>query len=164
MRQNSSYGNKLLLYFSLCGNSFIPSSFPRIPPVLLAEGEAEVWVRGTSTGNMLRRQPWCASVLSHIWLCDPTDCSLPGYSVHGIFQARDWSGLPLSSPGADGNSFSNTLVLMNFPGGSDGKASAYNVGDQVWSQGWEDLFEKEMATHSSILAWKIPWTEEPGRL
>ena len=29
---------------------------------------------------------------------------------------------------------------------------------------WEDLLEKEMATHSSILAWKIPWTEEPGRL
>ena len=34
----------------------------------------------------------------------------------------------------------------------------------VWSLGWEDLLEKEMATHSSILAWKIPWTEEPGRL
>ena len=30
--------------------------------------------------------------------------------------------------------------------------------------GWEDLLEKEMATHSSILAWRIPWTEEPGRL
>ena len=29
---------------------------------------------------------------------------------------------------------------------------------------WEDLLETEMATHSSILAWKIPWTEEPGRL
>ena len=34
----------------------------------------------------------------------------------------------------------------------------------VQSLGWEDLLEKEMATHSSILAWKIPWTEEPGRL
>ena len=32
---------------------------------------------------------------------------------------------------------------------------------QVQSLGWEDLLEKEMATHSSILAWKIPWTEEP---
>ena len=68
MRRNSSYGNKLLLYFSLCGNSFIPSSFPRIPPVLLAEGEGEVCVHGTSTGDMLRWQPWCASVLSRIWL------------------------------------------------------------------------------------------------
>ena len=35
---------------------------------------------------------------------------------------------------------------------------------QVWSLGWEDPLEKDMVTHSSILAWKIPWTEEPGRL
>ena len=34
----------------------------------------------------------------------------------------------------------------------------------VLSLGWEDLLEKEMATHSSNLAWKIPWTEEPGGL
>ena len=34
----------------------------------------------------------------------------------------------------------------------------------VQSLGQEDLLEKEMATHSSILAWKIPWTEEPGSL
>ena len=32
----------------------------------------------------------------------------------------------------------------------------------VQSLGWEDPLEKEMATHSSILAWEIPWTEEPG--
>ena len=35
---------------------------------------------------------------------------------------------------------------------------------QVRSLGWDDLMEKEIATHSSILAWNIPWTEEPGRL
>ena len=37
---------------------------------------------------------------------------------------------------------------------------------ETWIQslGWEDLLEKEMTTHSSILAWKMPWTEEPGRL
>ena len=35
---------------------------------------------------------------------------------------------------------------------------------QVYLLGREDLLEKEMATHSNILAWKIPWTEEPGRL
>ena len=35
---------------------------------------------------------------------------------------------------------------------------------RVWSLGREDPLEKEMATHSSILTWKIPWTEEPGRL
>ena len=35
---------------------------------------------------------------------------------------------------------------------------------QVQSLGWEDPLEKEMAAHSSTIAWKIPWTEEPGRL
>ena len=37
---------------------------------------------------------------------------------------------------------------------------------ETWAQslGWEDPLEKEMATHSSTLAWRIPWTEEPGRL
>ena len=35
---------------------------------------------------------------------------------------------------------------------------------RVWSLGWEDTLEKEMATHSSIRAWEIPWTEEPGGL
>ena len=35
---------------------------------------------------------------------------------------------------------------------------------RVWALGWEDPPEKEMATHSSTIAWKIPWTEEPGRL
>ena len=35
---------------------------------------------------------------------------------------------------------------------------------QVQSLGWEDPLEDGMATHSSILAWRIPWTEEPGRL
>ena len=37
---------------------------------------------------------------------------------------------------------------------------------ETWAQpvGWEDPLEEDMATHSSILAWGIPWTEEPGRL
>ena len=49
---------------------------------------------------------------------------------------------------------------MGFPGDSDGKVSACNVGDQVQFLDREDLLEKEMATHSSIFAWKIPWTEK----
>ena len=35
---------------------------------------------------------------------------------------------------------------------------------RVRSLGWEDPLEKEMVTHSSILAWRIPWTEKPGKL
>ena len=51
-----------------------------------------------------------------------------------------------------------------FPGGSDSKESACNAGDPGSIPGWEDPLEKGMATHSSILAWRIPWAEEPGRL
>ena len=51
-----------------------------------------------------------------------------------------------------------------FPGGSEVKASAWNAESQVQSLGREDSLEKEMATHSSTLAWRIPWREEPGRL
>ena len=57
-----------------------------------------------------------------------------------------------------------TGMSRGFPDGSDGKESAYNVGNQVCSLGWEDPLEKGMATHSSVLAWRIPWTEEPGGL
>ena len=56
------------------------------------------------------------------------------------------------------------LAGEGFPGGSDGKASVCNSGDLGSIPGWEDPLEKEMAAHSSILAWKIPWTAEPGRL
>ena len=48
--------------------------------------------------------------------------------------------------------------------GSDGKESAYSAGDLGSIPGSGRSPEKEMATYSSILAWKIPWTEEPGRL
>ena len=51
-----------------------------------------------------------------------------------------------------------------FPGGSDDKESACNVGDPVWPLGWEDPLEKQMAIHSSIFAYRIPWTEESGGL
>ena len=40
--------------------------------------------------------------------------------------------------------------------------SACNAGDP--GLGWDDLLEKGMATHSSILGWRIPWTDKPGRL
>ena len=48
--------------------------------------------------------------------------------------------------------------------GSDSKASAYNAGDPGSIPGQEDPLEKEMATHSSTLAWKTPWMEERDRL
>ena len=51
-----------------------------------------------------------------------------------------------------------------FPGDSDAKLSACNRETWVQSLVWEGPLEKELATHSSTLAWKIPWMEEPGRL
>ena len=55
-------------------------------------------------------------------------------------------------------------VDLGLPGGSAVKNLPAMQETQVQSLGWEDPLEKEMATHSSILAWEIPWTEEPGRL
>ena len=53
-------------------------------------------------------------------------------------------------------------LFLGFPGGSDGKEFAFR--QSLSSPGDpEDPLEKEMATHSSILAWKIPWMEEPDR-
>ena len=53
-------------------------------------------------------------------------------------------------------------MFMGFPGGSDGKEYACSAGDPSLTPGSGDPLEKGMATHSSILAWRIPWTEEPG--
>ena len=68
-------------------------------------------------------------------------------------------------------SYFNIWKLINITHYTDGaslvaqmvKESACNVGD-LWSLVQEDPLEKEMATHSSIFAWSIPWTEEPGGL
>ena len=53
---------------------------------------------------------------------------------------------------------------MGFPHSSVGKESACSAGDPGLIPGLGRSLEKEMATHSTILAWRIPWTEEPGGL
>ena len=63
----------------------------------------------------------------------------------------------------------HTLMGWGFPGGTVGKESTCLPMQEtqelrVPSLGQEDSLEEEMATHSSILAWKIPWSEEPGGL
>ena len=55
-------------------------------------------------------------------------------------------------------------MKVGFPGGSDDKKSPGTQDTQVRYLRWEDLLEKGMATHSSILAWRIPWTDEQGGL
>ena len=58
-------------------------------------------------------------------------------------------------------------IHLGFSGSSAGKnppAMQETQETQVWSLSWKDPLEKEMATHSSIVAWEIPWTEEPSGL
>ena len=57
------------------------------------------------------------------------------------------------------NEVSSLRFIYFLPGGSPAMQETW-----VQSLGWEDPLEKEMATHSSVLAWKIPWSEEPDRL
>ena len=57
-----------------------------------------------------------------------------------------------------------SFSCRGFPGGSDSKESAKMWKTQVQSLGWEDTLEKGVATHSSVFAWRSPWTEEPGGL
>ena len=58
----------------------------------------------------------------------------------------------------------NKVILRRLPVGSVGKELPGKQESHVQSLSQEDLLEKGMATHSSILAWEILWTEEPGRL
>jgi len=56
---------------------------------------------------------------------------------------------------------------LGFPGGSAVQSQSANAGDprDIGSiPAWEDYLKEGMATHSSILAWEIPWTEEPSRI
>ena len=89
---------------------------------------------------------------SYPTLSDPMDCSLPGFSIHRIFQARvlEWGAI----------AFSNLLGTRN---------QIYHLTQCLAHirrliSPLTLCSEKAMAPHSSTLAWKIPWTEEPGRL
>ena len=69
--------------------------------------------------------------------------------------------LPLSN-----DRLTNTMVILGFPGGSDSEESESPAMRETWVQslGLEDPLQKGRATHSSILAWRIPRTEKPGGL
>ena len=85
------------------------------------------------------------ALLPMLQITVPATASLHMAHCHiylSIYICRD-SGFPVSS------------LVKNVPAMQD---------TQVRSLGWEDPLEKEMATHSSTLAWRIPWREEPGRL
>ena len=123
-------------------------------------------------------------------LCDPMDCSPPGSSIHGIFQARvlEWGAITFFKPLINSYQFSSFLYFFLFTmhyakstplqyfclenpmGGGAWWAAVHGVprsrtqlSDFPFTFHFHAL-EKEMATHSSVLAWRIPGTGEPGGL
>ena len=85
-------------------------------------------------------------------LCDPVDCSPPGSSVHRDSSSKNTGVLAyLRSTGW----LPVAQTVKNLPAVQE---------TQLWSLGWEDPLEKGMATHSTILEWRIPGTEEHGGL
>ena len=131
---------------------------------------------------------------SCLTLCDSIDCSLLGSSVLGVSPARilEWVAISSSrgsSRPRDQICVSRVSCIVGrhyhlshqgspkkmsyhhsideqrcFPGGSVGETPPANTGDRGSIPGLEDPLEKKVATHSSIFAWRILWTEEPSRL
>ena len=121
-------------------------------------------------------------------LCDPMDCSPSGFSVHGILQARtlEWVSIFFSINKSTLQliyyitfCFKNIRKQYFFIGIIFSMTRTFKIYclvaqmvknqsalQETWVQslGREDPLEKWMATHPSILAWRTPWTEEPGRL
>ena len=106
------------------------------------------------------------------WTCSRTDCSNDHriLNICKVTELYTWIGWIIHTWYPNHNSIellNNTMkyhynrtslvaqLVKNLPAVQE---------TQVWSLGWEDPLEKEMANHSSIVTWKIPWTEEPSRL
>ena len=122
---------------------------------------------------MCESEKWKWRAQSGLTLRNPVDCSLPGSSVHGIFQARvlEWGAI----------TFSGSHCYRCLKVWCDDSRIPYVWREKVDTSGEStkfpslimminnskhltDISEKVMAPHSSTFAWKILWTEEPGRL
>ena len=88
-------------------------------------------------------------------LCNPRDSSPEGSSVPGILQARTLEWAAISIPLCIKWASLVAQMVKRLPAMRE---------TQDPSLGWEDPLEKEMASYTSTLAWKIPWTKEPGKL
>ena len=163
----------------VCEVSWMELNDPENSLKLLHSESQNRWVSEVYGNYLTSGMPWEVSEFSLVRiLC----CSSPGSSVHGILQARilEWVAISLfrgSSWPRDQTQVSCTAgrlfnvrttrmcfiiwaslvaqMLKNPPAVQE---------TQIQSLGWEDPLEKEMATYSIILTWRIPWAEEPGRL
>ena len=141
MVKNPPATQELLLLvscFSCVWHRVTPQTAAQQAPPSLGFSRQEHWSGLPFPSPIHEREKRKWSAQSCLTLSDPMDCSLPGSSAMGFSGQEYWGGLPLPSPAIRET--------------------------QVQSLGREDPLKKGMATHSSILAWRIPWTEEPGRL
>ena len=128
---------------------------------IIAKGEPQIWL-WVSEENKGKNKPIIRFTMSTKWKQTLQElCLIPAKREH-------WGNLWETSLGKDlrvwavpSHWFGNEV---GFPGGSNGKE--YTCMWEIWvlSLGQEDPLEKGMATYCSILAWRIPWTEEHGRL
>ena len=134
---------------------------------------------GPQVGSVPHKQTRVRQSLSRVQLsATPWTVAHQAPLAMGFPRQECCSGLPFLSPGALANPgiepaspVSPKLQIdslpalssgKGFPDGSDSKESACNEGDPGWTLGWEDPLEKGKSTLCSILAWRIPRTEEPG--
>ena len=112
-------------------------------------------------------------MLSHVWLFGIPQMVAPQAPLSMELSSQEhWSGLPFPTPKGlpEPRIQPTSLVSSSLAGGFFYHCGAVvknppaNAGDPVSIPGHEDLLEKEMATYSNILAWEIPWTEEPRGL
>ena len=96
-----------------------------------------------------------AQSLNRVQLCNSMDCSLPGSSVHGISPARILECVAIHSVCMSMQASLVVQMVKNSPTMQETPACSLGPGNPL---------EKELATHSNILAGEIPWTEEPGGL
>ena len=101
------------------------------------------------------------SLQSCLTLCALTDYSLPGSSVHGILQTRILEWVAISFSKGSSQPRDQTWVSLIAQLVKNPPAMQETL---VRFLDWKDPLEEGMATHLSVLAWRIPWTEEPGRL
>ena len=117
----------------------IPCKFPNSPGFLKSLHLLAPPACSQSFPTLIHCVPCCCLVAESCpTLCNPIDCSLPVFSIHGIFQTRIQSGLPFP--------FSR----------ESSQPRDWTTETRVWSLGWDNPLEESMPIHSSILAWRIP--------
>ena len=140
--------------FSISGNSIKIALFfsPKVE-ISSPSGRPKHWILPGSQPHVLLQEmadPWHECIGYAVTLARQD-----GEVVHEAVR-NEINAMIKSSP-------VDLVTATGFPGDSNGSLPA-NSGTQLWLLGWEDALEEEMTIYSRILAWNIPWTEEPSRL